>query len=264
MFFKRVPKWFNPRDPFSAPAIAAFMRELRGKTPIGELAKLTGENRYSVGRWLMGHAEPKLPQFLRFIEVASRRLLDFIAGITDPAQMATVSQRWTALQQSRRIAYESPWSHAVLRALELSGQPRGAREAESWLASKLGLSVADIRRELDVLAGVGQIKKTHGKWRIERILSVDTSQDVPRSRALRAAWTGVAVERLLAGAPGTYGFSVFAVSREDLRRLRALHLEYVRAMQVVIAASEPTECVGLYCVQLLDLNATDSALEPPR
>ena len=68
------------------------------------------------------------------------------------------------------------------------------------------------------------------------------------------------MQRLRAGAPGNYGYSLFALSHSDMRRLRALHLDYVRAMQSVIAASSPGECVGLYCAQLLDLSAVDNAL----
>jgi len=49
---------------------------------------------------------------------------------------------------------------------------------------------------------------------------------------------------------------LFAASRADLTRLRELQLQYVRAMQDIVARSEPSECVGLYCVQLLDLKAS--------
>jgi hypothetical protein len=49
---------------------------------------------------------------------------------------------------------------------------------------------------------------------------------------------------------------LFAISRNDLARLHQLHLAYVRAMQEVIASSGPSECVGLYCAQLLDLSGT--------
>ena len=34
-----------------------------------------------------------------------------------------------------------------------------------------------------------------------------------------------------AGGMRNYGYSLFAIARDDLRRLRDLHLEYVRAMQ---------------------------------
>lgn len=64
----------------------------------------------------------------------------------------------------------------------------------------------------------------------------------------------MALERLKQGAQGKYGWSLFSVSKADLARLHDLHLQYVRAMQEVIASSTPSECVGLYCAQLLDLS----------
>jgi hypothetical protein len=69
----------------------------------------------------------------------------------------------------------------------------------------------------------------------------------------------VALARLSAGAPGNFGYSLFAVSHGDLRRLRDIHLEYVRAMQSVIAASAPGQCVALYCSQLMDLSTVENA-----
>jgi hypothetical protein len=52
--------------------------------------------------------------------------------------------------------------------------------------------------------------------------------------------------------PGYFGYSLFAISRADLRRLRDLHVEYLREMQSIIAHSKPDECVGLLCMHLLD------------
>ncbi len=261
-FFQRTPAWFEPRDPFTPDSIAAFLRDLRGKTPIGTLAERLGRNRYSVGRWLSGAAQPNLPEFLRFVEVSSRRSLDFIAGITDPGRMASVAGQWAKLERARQAAYDFPWSHAVLRALELETGSRSARAAEQRIAGALGIELAEVRKGLEILAATGQIQKVRGRWRIDRVTAVDTSQDATRSRDLKLAWARVAVERLRSGAAGNYGYSLFAVSKPDLRRLRELHLEYIRAMQNLIAASRPSECVGLYCAQLLDLSPVDNALEP--
>jgi len=66
-------------------------------------------------------------------------------------------------------------------------------------------------------------------------------------------WAGVAQQRMLDGSPGLFGYSLFAVSRADLRRLRELQLQYFRQMQSGIAASTEPQCVGLFAVQLLDL-----------
>jgi hypothetical protein len=97
------------------------------------------------------------------------------------------------------------------------------------------------------------VKKTRDGYKPREVIAVDTGHDPLRSRELKAAWTQTALERMRAGAPGSFGYSVFAVSRADLLKLQSIHLQYVRAMQDVIASSRPSECVGLYCAQLLDL-----------
>lgn len=258
-FFGRAPSWYDPKAPFTPASVAAFLRDLRGKTPIATLAVRTGCNRYSVGRWLRGSAEPSLPELLSLIDAASRRLLDFLETLVDPARMPTVSADYERIRRARSAAYDAPWSHAVLRALELDGYRRAAN-GERWLASRLGIDVAEVHEGLELLALTGQIRKLRGKWRAFEPVAVDTSRDPERARALKATWSEVALARLRAGAPGSYGYSLFAVSKADLRALRELHLGYVRAMQSVIAASTPGECVGLYCAQLLDLSTIDNAL----
>jgi transcriptional regulator with XRE-family HTH domain len=263
-FFLRKPEWFDARDPFSTDSIAAFLRDLQGKTPLVQLAQRSGHNRYSVGRWLRGDAQPKLPEFLGLIEAASRRLLDFIATLVDPSRMATISDRWQKLERARAAAYDRPWSHAVLRALELDGYKSCKGSGERWIADHLGIEVGEVEQALELLASTGQVSKTSGKWRLDQLISVDTSRDPRRSLDLKGAWANVAVERLRAGAPGNYGYSLFSVSRADLRRMRDVHLEYVRAMQSLVAGSSPGQCVGLYCAQLLDLSAVENALESPR
>ena len=258
-FFQRVPDWLDAHAPFSRACISAFLSDLRGKVPIATLAARCSYNRHSVGRWLKGKADPNLPEFLSLIEASSRRLLDFLATLTDPGAMLTVSARWRELCRAREVGYELPWSHAVLRALELPGC-RTARHPEQWIAARLGVERSVVEAGLEALRATGQASKVRGKWGLERVVTIETSRDVVRGRELKAAWVRVALERLQKGAPGNYGYSVFAITRKDLRRLRQIHLEYVRAMQDVIAESNPGQCVGLYCAQLLDLSSVDNAL----
>jgi hypothetical protein len=87
---------------------------------------------------------------------------------------------------------------------------------------------------------------------------LDTSRDPERARDLKLAWCDSAVNRLRAGQGGHFGYSVFSVSRDDLLKLRDLHLEYLRAMLQVIRNSTSPDRVALYCVQLLDLDAGPS------
>jgi hypothetical protein len=82
---------------------------------------------------------------------------------------------------------------------------------------------------------------------------VDTGGQAERALELKLTWTQFAVDRLRARAPGHVGYSLFSVSRANMVKIRHLQLEYVRAMSALIASPEPSECVGLYCAQLLDL-----------
>jgi transcriptional regulator with XRE-family HTH domain len=252
-FFLRAPAVFERVDPVSPAGVAAFLRELRGKTPILSIAREGGFNRYSVSRWLSGRAEPRLPEFLQLVEVLSRRLLDFLGCVSEPQRINAVSVAWKRLELARRVAYDMPWSHAVLRALELDDAEQQHQKA--WLAARLGIALPVVTAALNALERTGQIKKRGRRYRVERVVNVDTGRDRQRAHALKVAWTRTALERMQGGAPGYYGYTLFAVARADLAKLRELHLEYVRAMQAVIAASEPAECVGLFCVQLLDLGA---------
>jgi hypothetical protein len=259
-FFMRVPSALVGADPSSSRTVALFLGELRGKAPILSVARASGFNRYSVSRWLEGRAAPRLPQFLRLVDVMSRRLLDFLAVCTNPGTMSSVAAAWRRLELTRDAAYTVPWSHAVLRALELDLHK--AQHQAAFIAERLGIGVDDVKKALLVLERTGQVSRVRGRWRLVEVLSVNTASDRERALGLRVTWTETALERLRRGTPGSYGYSLFAISRKDLERLRDLQLEYVRAMQAIIASSTPGECVGLYCAQLLDLAVRDNALEP--
>lgn len=259
-FFGRRPPWYQ--GAIDSSTVASFLSDLKGRASISELATSAGFNRYSVGRWLSGKADPNLPEFIALIDAASRRLTDWIATIVDPARIPSVANTWAQLQLAREAAYSEPWSHAVLRALELEGLPKRSSLQMPWLAERLGIPRERVQSALHVLTRSGQVRLVKGGYRLSESLVVETSRDPQRARALKATWAKVATERLDAGAPGNFGYSLFAVSKQDVIKLRELHLQYVREMQQVIARSTPNECVGLYCSQLLDLTTTDNALAP--
>jgi transcriptional regulator with XRE-family HTH domain len=235
----------------SAAEVASFLRELRGKTPLSVLAERAGYSRFRVSRWLQGSARPRLPEFLCMVEAATRRVLDLIALLVDPLHMPTVAPRYRELQVARKVAYDAPWSHAVLRALELSDHPK--RHQPTWIAKRLGITVAEVELGLSQLVRGGLARRKGSRYRPTRVQLTDTRADPTRALGLKAHWARTAVDRLEARTPGGFGYSLFSVSKHDLARLRDLHLEYVRAMQTVIAESEHPECVGLYCSQLVDL-----------
>jgi len=251
-FFLKPPSWLGQHDPSSPEGVAAFLQQLQGKMTLLTLSATSGYSRYAVARWLRARAEPKLPEFLRLIEASSRRALDFIATLSDPAALASARAHWQRLESLRQAAYQETWSHAVLRALELAEYAeRGADSA--WLGEVLGISKAQSERALAVLEKTGQIARRAGRWLPLPATTVTTGRHPATLGILTRAWTQVALERIERRAPAHFGYSLFAVSRKDLRRLRDLQLEYLREMQAIIAQSSPNECVGLLCLQLLDL-----------
>jgi hypothetical protein len=240
-------------DTTSPEAVASFLRHLRGKTPVVRLATLSGFSRYSIARWLEGSSEPRLPDFLRLVDASSRRLLDLVAALEDPARLPALRDSWQRQQLARAAAYDLPWSHAVLRALELRGSPRGLSAQQAFIARKLGIDSGQVREALRVLSAMDQVKKTRDRFVPRQVDTIDTGSDPERAHELKVTWTSTALERLRAKKPGHYGWSLFAVSDADFVRLNSLHLQYVRAMREIIASSREGECVGLYCAQLLDL-----------
>jgi len=256
-FFGQRPPWLGEFEIESPESVAAFLRQLRSTTAITSVAQHANINRFTLARWLKATAQPRLPDFLRMIEVLSRRLLDFLATLVNPDTLPSVKRSWARVQAARTLAYEYPTSHAVLRALELDEYRQSGSQRPGWLEKRLGMSTQEVEGCLSALKRAGQIRWVRGKWQPVDVLRVDTRADPERARVTKLAWLNVAAERLRGNAPGNFGFSLFAISREDLRRLRELHLEYVRAMQALIASSKHNECVGLYCAQLLDLDASD-------
>jgi transcriptional regulator with XRE-family HTH domain len=251
-FYNRQPDWLVG-DPCSPAIVAAFLRDLQGKVPLHELAEIVGENRYTIARWLSGRSQPRLPDFLRMVEASSRRSLDFVSTLTDPANIPCIAKPWRRLLRAKQVAYDAPWSHAVLHALELGEFGRSRADSTKALVKRLGISEKEVAQALHALQEAGQVRRHRGGWKNVRNQTVNTAQDPARARQLKAFWFQVAVDRLRADAPGFFGYSLFAITEQDLRRLREVQLEYIRQMQSIIAESSPGERVGLYAVQLLDL-----------
>jgi Domain of unknown function (DUF4423) len=257
-FHSPRPRWLDEVQLTSAAGVARWLRELKGKTPIGVLAEAGGVSRFRVSRWLKGEAQPRLPELLLMVDLCSRRLVDFVAALTPPAGLPSLAGEYDQLGRAREAAYRHPWSHAVLRALEL---PQPSIDQAQWLSQTLGIEVHEVARALDVLAESGQVTKRAGHYVPHRVVHVNTSAQPAQARALKRVWADVASARLAGGQPGLFGYTLFAASREDVRRIRELQLQFARQMQSLIAQSNSSECVGLFCIQLLDLSVReDNAL----
>jgi transcriptional regulator with XRE-family HTH domain len=252
-FYRSAPPWLAETEPCSVQGVARFLDDLRGQTTVAELSRRTGYSRFALTRWLRGRADPTLPELLRLIELTTRRVLDFVAAFTDPELLPSARGAWGLLQGARRAAYDEPWSHAVLRALELEEYRRLPAHQPGWIARRLGIGIELEQSSLQVLERSGQVQLCAGRYTLARVQTVDTRADPERARELRAGWAAVGVQRLRAGAPGMLSYNLSTVSRADLQKLEQLQRAHYRQLVNLIAESSPGECVVLYAAQLLEL-----------
>ena len=251
-FYRTAPRWLDEQDPSSPAGVAAFLDDLRGSTSVVELSRYSGKSRFAVARFLSGDAEPRLPDFLRLIEASSLRLLDFIEQLVDPRLLPSAREPWERLSAARRLAYDEPWSQAVLRALELSSYAALARHEAGWIAGRIGISLEEEAQCLARLADSGQIVWRAERWQIENVMALDTRRDPDAARRLRAWWLRRGASRIEAGDRGLM-YNLLGVSSADLERLRELQKAYLTEVRAIVARSEPVEHVVLAADLLLDL-----------
>lgn len=180
-------------------------------------------------------------------------------------------QPWNQLQEARRAAYEMPWSHAILRALELEDCASLPDHPAGKIACQLGLDVEIEKEALHLLERTGQIQKEHGKWRVISTQTIDTRRDPKAAKLLKAWWFGVGRERFLDDAAGVFSYNLFGVSNKDFAHLQDLQRAYFRELRSIVAQSEPVETVAVLNLQLFSLHpnlekgpATDAFGEKPK
>lgn len=258
-FLGQRPSWLEI-DPTSKESAARLLEDLRGDSPVTEVAKRAGVSRFSATRWLSGQTEPRLPDFLRMIEATSLRLVDFIAVLVDPEQLPALAPTWRRISARRRGAAEFPWTQAILRALELGDYQALPKHERGFVAQRLSVPLEVEDRGMAFLVETGQVD-----WDGERYhpaaaeaRALDTRFAPELGQRMKLHWTEVAAEKIRGDAEGQFSYNVFCVSRGDFERIRELHLAYYRAMRAIVSESQPAEVVAVVNVQLFPLGRGSS------
>ncbi len=262
-FLGSSPRWLHG-DAAKPEVAARLLDELRGGTSIVELAGRVGTNRVSLSRWLHGKAEPRLPELLRVIEAASSRLLDFVSIFVEPPALPECAAAWRELEAQRRVAYGLPWSHAVLRTLELEEYRALPAHREGWIAARLGIDVALERTCVQALSESGLIVRRRKRWVLSKVLTVDTRTNPRAGLELKAHWAEVGRHRLTELEPNKedlFSYNLFTISETDWQRLRELHIAYYQALRSIVAQSQQADRVVLANLQLMRLDEPVAAKE---
>jgi DNA-binding transcriptional regulator YiaG len=260
-FHGRTPRWLHAARPSAPETVAAFLDELRGKRSLSSLASALGVSRYALARWLRAESELRAPEFLHVVDVASHRLLDFVALLADPASLPSAAEPWRKLEASRRAAYDLPLSQLVLRALELADYRALPAHVPGWIAQRLGIAPDVEAQSLRLLEQGGHVQLHEDRYVVTSVDVIDLRRDAERAWHSRGVWTDLARERLAVRAAGNYSYNVFGVSERDLERIRELQARHFRELRDLIASSQPVERVVLTIQHLIPL---DQPLEKVR
>ena len=233
-------------------AIAAWLSAVRGGTSMVELAQRAQRSRYSVGRWLSGKATPRLPDFLRLLDAITGRLPDWLAEFVPIEQVPSLASRHAAARAARRLAFDAPWTEAILRLLETTSYRRQRGLDDRWLAEHLGISVETVRSGIDHLLMAGLVRRQGRHYVAEAPATVDTHAPRAALASLKQHWSRVAAERVAtARDQDLFAYNVVSVAAADLQRIKQLLRATFREIRSIVAGSAPEEVAALINLQLV-------------
>lgn len=264
-FFDQPAETYQGRRASSMRTVTRLVEQLLGNTSKRDVAAQLGVDRTTLGRWCAGKTEPRLPQFLSLVQLATQRLLEFISLFADLAQLPSTRDVYTYFLRQRRLAYELPTSHIVLRALELGAYQAAPEHDVGLLAREIGLSEAQVSHCLAELERAGQVERASGRYRTAQILTIDTREDPEQNARLKAFWAREALLRFEArrtAAEALFSFNLFAVSEEGFQQIRRLHLAYYDQARAIIEQSRSADRVVLMNLQLIPLRTPSDELKP--
>lgn len=235
--------------------VASWLSELRGSLPVVELAKKSGLSRFAVGRQLRGATEPPLDDFIALVEAISGRVSDLVQELVPIDEVPDLREMARKRARAKRLAFEQPWSAAVLRVLETTGYRAIEHHEPGYVARRLGLDEETERAVLAALEAAGVAHLRNGRYEVGDPLTVDTQASPADVRSLRAHWAAVGLARAKAPRQEDWlGFNVVSLSAHDLERVRETLRRAFREIRAIAAASTPAETVALLNLHLLTWN----------
>lgn len=254
---------FAPSAPLAAErelAIGAWLSALRGDTSLAELAQRSGMSRFSIARWLSGKAKPRLPDFFRLLDAISHRLPQWVAELVSIESVPLLQPRYDAAQAAKHLAFDMPWTEAVLRVLETEGYRRQRRHSDSYLASCLSIAATDVRACVERLLAAQVIAKKGARFVVQEQGAVDTQGGKQALHQLKRHWSLVAADRQSAPRELDYlAYNVVSVSAADLARIRERLRVAFRDIRSLVAASQPEQVAALINLQLVTFLPAETA-----
>lgn len=232
--------------------IACWLDELRGTTPLSQLAERARCSRFAVSRFLKGQAQPRLPIFFRLVEAITGRVSDLVAQLVPIELVPSLEPQYIKRKLSRNLAYEEPWTEAILRVMETPAYRALSFHQPGWIGKQLRIDLQTEQRCLEKLEAAGVIEMQNGCYRDIGSLTVETHIASEAIRRLKAHWTQTALQRIENPTDSDlFSYNVFSVAEDDLEKIRELMRLTFREIRSIVANTHSTEAVALINLQLL-------------
>lgn len=206
---------------------------LKGASTVSDLARRAGVERTALSRWLSGAAVPRLPEFLAVMDASGGRLVDFVSLLVDPERLPSLEAPWRRLRAARRLVAEHPWAAPLLVALELDAVVSAPAHPPGFVGATVGIDVETEQRCMALLVEAGLVVRSGERWLSPPRPPV--ALQAPSARRAARAWAArEAAARIESGAPGSFGFLVAAISRDDEARLMEARQRFIEEIKPMI------------------------------
>lgn len=239
-----------PRQTRGVWELAGWMDAVRGTTPISEIAQRMACSRFTVSRWLSGKTQPKLFEFIHFVDALTARVHEWVAELVPISRVPTLQAVHDRVQAAKNLAFELPWTEAILRVLEAEAYAKAPELSHDTLAACLGISRETLDAALSGLVRAGVVEVVDDRYVPAQALSVDTRSLPHGLRKLQSHWLDVARARVARGEPDWTAYNVMAVSREDLERIQEQLKQVYRGIRSLVSASDPSETAAFLVLHL--------------
>jgi hypothetical protein len=153
---------------------------------------------------------------------------------------------------AKRVAFDLPWTEAVLRVIETAAYQRLEAHSPGYIAARLGLTLEQETAALERLQQSGILEFSKGRFRDLQAFTVDMAAHPEDVQRLKAHWTQVCLERLRSPLPQDWlAYNVVSVAESDLHRIREILRMTFREIRSIAAASSPVQTVALLNLQLI-------------
>jgi transcriptional regulator with XRE-family HTH domain len=235
--------------------IDRWLKSLAGSTTITELAARSQFSRFAIARWMRGKTQPRLHDFLAIVEAVSGRASDLVNGLVPIEAVEELRAIHAQRVAAKRLAFDEPWSEAVLRVMETVGYRKSAVHRSGYIAARLGIEEEKEVHILTRLEQAGIIRLENGRYLDLTPLTVDTRASSTDMRRLKSHWTEVCLERIKTPRDGDWlGYNVVSANADDLERIRQVLRSAYREIRAIAVTSEPAQCVALLNFQLVTWN----------